>query len=118
LPQHLPHLIEKVLVCCTNLRSKLAPEQHPCGMATRVLSDEQKTKFHDDGYLVLPGFLSQQEVDAMLSRAKAHILIISDSTGSDSRYLQALLHDFNLDGHPLASKSFKWPWSLLISNQD
>ncbi|KAH7108096.1 phytanoyl-CoA dioxygenase [Auriculariales sp. MPI-PUGE-AT-0066] len=52
-------------------------------MATHVLSEEQKAKFHRDGYLVLPGFLSQDEIDAMLSRTKT------------------LLQEFDLDGHPM-----------------
>jgi len=39
-------------------------------MATLGLSDEQRNQFHRDGYLVVPNFLTPDEVEAMLQRSK------------------------------------------------
>ena len=49
----------------------------------RVLSPEQVAKFDQDGYLILPGFISQEETGALLSRAKQ------------------LIAEFPLEGHPM-----------------
>lgn len=54
-------------------------------MATNleVLTEQQLRQFHERGYLVLPEFLSKEEVDALVQRSKQ------------------LLEGFSLDGHPL-----------------
>lgn len=51
------------------------------------LTREQIDKFHRDGYLCLPGFLSHEETDALLTRSKE------------------LLDSFSLDDHPLTKFS-------------
>ncbi|KAL0956700.1 hypothetical protein HGRIS_002823 [Hohenbuehelia grisea] len=51
------------------------------------LSREQIEKFHHDGYLVIPGFLSLTETNDLLSRSKQ------------------LLDEFSLDDHPLVCKA-------------
>ncbi|KZO93375.1 phytanoyl-CoA dioxygenase [Calocera viscosa TUFC12733] len=47
------------------------------------LTQKQVAKFYDDGYLILPGFLEQDEVAALMERT------------------QRLLDSFDLEGHPL-----------------
>ncbi|KAF8971171.1 phytanoyl-CoA dioxygenase [Flammula alnicola] len=47
------------------------------------LTEDQITKFHADGYLVIPNFLSLQETAALLTRSKE------------------LLDEFNVEDHPL-----------------
>ncbi|KDR74989.1 hypothetical protein GALMADRAFT_248818 [Galerina marginata CBS 339.88] len=47
------------------------------------LTDDQVNKFHKDGYLVIPGFLSTEETEALLSRSKQ------------------LLDEFDVESHPL-----------------
>jgi len=47
------------------------------------LTQAQINKFHADGYLVIPGFLSADETDTLLARSKQ------------------LLDEFNIDDHPL-----------------
>ncbi|KAF8149556.1 phytanoyl-CoA dioxygenase [Crassisporium funariophilum] len=48
----------------------------------RYLTEAQIEKFHQDGYLIIPGFLSPEETDSLLTRSKQ------------------LLDDFNVDDHP------------------
>ncbi|KAF9516634.1 hypothetical protein BS47DRAFT_1340514 [Hydnum rufescens UP504] len=48
-----------------------------------ILTPELNQKFHKDGYLVIPGFLREDEITALLTRSKE------------------LLDEFSLDGHPL-----------------
>ncbi|KAF4620681.1 hypothetical protein D9613_000217 [Agrocybe pediades] len=47
------------------------------------LTQDQIDKFHKDGYLVIPGFLSQEDTDLLLTRSKE------------------LLDDFDVETHPL-----------------
>ncbi|KAG8891599.1 hypothetical protein FRB99_003458, partial [Tulasnella sp. 403] len=49
----------------------------------QYLSTEQVDKFHRDGYLLLPGFLPQADVEAMISRSRE------------------ILDEFSLEGHPM-----------------
>ncbi|CCA69574.1 hypothetical protein PIIN_03513 [Serendipita indica DSM 11827] len=55
--------------------------------STEVLSDAQVKQFYDDGYLVIPNFLSKDEVDSLMARSKQ------------------LLEEFSLEGHPLTKFS-------------
>ncbi|KAJ7096357.1 phytanoyl-CoA dioxygenase [Mycena epipterygia] len=48
-----------------------------------AITSQQKEQFHRDGYLVLPGFLSAEDVATLLARSKA------------------LLQEFSLEDHPL-----------------
>jgi len=55
-------------------------------MATRnleFLTQEQIDQFHNDGYLLLPGFLSKEQTQALIARTKY------------------LLEEFDLEGHPM-----------------
>ncbi|CAE6385472.1 unnamed protein product [Rhizoctonia solani] len=49
----------------------------------KFLSPEQIERFHKDGYLILPGFIPQDETSALLARAKQ------------------LIAEFPLEGHPM-----------------
>ncbi|KDN38474.1 hypothetical protein RSAG8_09459, partial [Rhizoctonia solani AG-8 WAC10335] len=49
----------------------------------KFLSPEQIAKFYKDGYLILPGFISEDETSALLARAKQ------------------LIAEFPLEGHPM-----------------
>ncbi|KAG9119901.1 hypothetical protein FRC07_004852 [Ceratobasidium sp. 392] len=49
----------------------------------RILSPEQVAKFYQDGYLILPSFVSPEDTTAMLARAKE------------------LIQGFPLEGHPM-----------------
>jgi len=49
----------------------------------KILSPEQVEKFYKDGYLILPGFVSTEDTDALLTRAKE------------------LIEEFSLEGHPM-----------------
>ncbi|KAF8606271.1 phytanoyl-CoA dioxygenase [Ceratobasidium sp. AG-I] len=49
----------------------------------KLLSPEQIEKFYKDGYLILPGFISKEDTDALLTRAKK------------------LIEEFPLEGHPM-----------------
>ncbi|KAJ6609883.1 phytanoyl-CoA dioxygenase [Mycena sp. CBHHK59/15] len=48
-----------------------------------MLTPQQKEQFHRDGYLVIPGFVPQEQVDILLARSKQ------------------LLQEFSIDDHPL-----------------
>ncbi|PVG03061.1 phytanoyl-CoA dioxygenase [Serendipita vermifera] len=49
----------------------------------QVLSEQQVKNFYERGYLVIPNFLSEEEINTLIRRSKE------------------LLHEFNLEGHPL-----------------
>lgn len=76
-----------------------ASSLRPTAMADSVLSQEQIDQFHRDGYLVLPRFLSEDDVNALLSRAKA------------------LLQEFSIEGHPMTKFETGGPESKHVGDE-
>ncbi|KAF5351648.1 hypothetical protein D9756_007736 [Leucocoprinus leucothites] len=67
---------------CTALTLRNTSFSWTATMALEYLTQEQIDKFHTDGYLVITGFLSQEQADALLNRSKQ------------------LLDEFDIDSHP------------------
>jgi hypothetical protein len=57
----------------------------------RLISDKEVQSFHQDGYVIVPGFFSQAEPDKLYSIAigdnvtKQHALDLNDQTGKKTK---------------------------------